>query len=197
MFFFLAWWGSNGTNSASKAVAGAIAILFLAVVGVVALPLALAVNSLASAAMNHAVNSAFHGEKVSIRGAYRAIWERGWSYIWLYLLEALLVWVAPAIAWLLLILLSIGLTALAARAGIGGAAGALFGVLAVLAVAALIGYAIYMLLRLSLAFPACVVERIGAWDSLKRGSALSRGTRGRVFLLYLLGWCWAGCSRAA
>jgi uncharacterized membrane protein len=44
-----------------------------------------------------------------------------------------------------------------------------------------------MLLRLSLAFPACVVEQMGAWTALKRSSVLSNGTRGRVFLLYLLG----------
>jgi hypothetical protein len=44
-----------------------------------------------------------------------------------------------------------------------------------------------MLLRLSLAFPTCVVEQIGAIAALKRSVSLSRGTKGRIFLLYLLG----------
>ncbi len=54
-------------------------------------------------------------------------------------------------------------------------------------VIALVGYCIWMLLRLSLAFPACVVEQIGATSALKRSISLSRGTKGRIFLLYLLG----------
>jgi len=44
-----------------------------------------------------------------------------------------------------------------------------------------------MALRLSLAFPACVVEQIGAWTAIKRSSRLSYGTKGRIFLLFLLG----------
>jgi uncharacterized membrane protein len=43
-----------------------------------------------------------------------------------------------------------------------------------------------MLLRLSLAFPACVVEQIGAWAAVKRSSILSKGTKGRIFVLFLL-----------
>jgi uncharacterized membrane protein len=57
----------------------------------------------------------------------------------------------------------------------------------VLVVVALVGYIFWMLLQLSLAFPACVIEQIGAWTALKRSSSLSKGTRGRIFVLYLLG----------
>jgi hypothetical protein len=44
-----------------------------------------------------------------------------------------------------------------------------------------------MLLRLCLAFPASVVEQTGALNALKRACLLSKGTRGRIFVLYLLG----------
>jgi hypothetical protein len=54
-------------------------------------------------------------------------------------------------------------------------------------VAALVTYGFWMALRLSLAFPACVVEQIGVWDAVRRSSTLTRGTRGRILLLYLLG----------
>lgn len=186
-FFFLAWWGTNGARATSSVVAGIIAIVFVAAIAVLALPLSLAVTALAAAAMNHAINTEYHDGRITIRDAYKAVWPRGWRYIWLYLLQAILVWIAPAAVWIVLILVAAGLSALAASAGMGGAAGALFGALAIVVVAALIGYAVWMLLRLCLAFPACVVEQTGAWDALKRSSALSKGTRGRVFLLYLLG----------
>ena len=58
-------------------------------------------------------------------------------------------------------------------------------------------FAVWMLLRLCLAFPASVVEQAPAWSALKRGVMLSQGTRARIFLLYVLGvflsqilvWC--------
>ena len=58
-------------------------------------------------------------------------------------------------------------------------------------------FAVWMLLRLCLAFPASVVEQIPAWTSLKRGTLLSHGTRARILLLYVMGvflnqilvWC--------
>jgi hypothetical protein len=186
-FFFIAWWGTNGAGAASSVVAGIIAVVFIAAIAVLALPVCLGATAMAAAAMNHAVNTEYYGGKITIRHAYKAVWPRGWRYIWLYLLQAILIWVAPGMVWIVLILVAAGLSALAARAGMGTGAGALFGALAVVVVVALIGYAAWMLLRLCLAFPACVVEQIGAWDALKRSSALSKGTRGRVFLLYLLG----------
>ena len=44
-----------------------------------------------------------------------------------------------------------------------------------------------MALRLSLAFPACVVEQAGVWNALRRSASLTHGTKGRILLLYLLG----------
>jgi hypothetical protein len=70
--------------------------------------------------------------------------------------------------------------------------GVFVGLTAVLSLVALTGYAIWMLLRISLAFPACVVEQRTAWLSVKRSFHLSQGTKGRIFLLFLLvaalGW---------
>jgi hypothetical protein len=73
----------------------------------------------------------------------------------------------------------------------------LFAGLALLLLLVLGSFAVWMLLRLCLAFPVSVVEQSTAWSSLKRGAMLSSGTRGRIFLLYLLGvflsqilaWC--------
>ncbi len=187
IFFFLAWWGANGAASVPPAVAGVLAVVFFIVLVLAVLPICLAVTALATAAINHAVARAYLGEKTSIRDAYKGVWPRGWRYIGLYLLETLFIWVVPSAVWFGLIFFAAGAAVLARQAGMGDAAAGLLPLVMVLVVAALVGYAIWMLLRLSLAFPACVVEQIGAWAAIKRGSSLSKGTRGRIFLLYLLG----------
>jgi len=182
VFLFLTWWGNNGAGGASKEVTGAIAIAFLAGLGLIALPLMLGMTALAEAAMTQAVNRAWYGEKTTIRAAYAAVWPRGWRYIWLYGMKVLAVWGPPAVAWLGFVVLSV----LAAAAG--SAAGSVaVGLLFLMVLAALAGFSVWMALWLSLIFPACVVEQITAWAAVKRSGLLSKGTRGRIFLLYLLG----------
>ncbi len=56
----------------------------------------------------------------------------------------------------------------------------------VLLVMAWIVFAILMGLRYSLAIPACVVEDIKARKAIRRSIELSKGSRGRIFLLGLL-----------
>jgi hypothetical protein len=185
VFFFLVWWSGNGSAAESRAVARALAVGFVVAVAALALPVILAVTALAAAATNHAVNSMYCGQAITIRSSYVAIWARGWQYVWLYLLQALAVWGVPIGAWVGLVALSAGLAVLGGSAGID--AFPLVAFFTVLVIVALAGYCIWMLLRLSLAFPACVVERISPWAALKRSTLLSSGTRGRIFLLYLLG----------
>jgi len=60
-------------------------------------------------------------------------------------------------------------------------------VIVVLLLLALGAYVLWMLLMLCLSFPASVAEDDGAWRALKRGIDLSRGTRGRILVLYILG----------
>ena len=47
-------------------------------------------------------------------------------------------------------------------------------------------YAVVMSLRYALAVPACVVEDLTARDAVRRSIALSKGARGRIFVLFLL-----------
>jgi hypothetical protein len=65
--------------------------------------------------------------------------------------------------------------------------GVLFVLAGFLIVAGLVTYGFWMALRLSLAFPACLVEQVGVWNALQRSASLTHGTKGRIFLLYLLG----------
>ncbi|MGH9599528.1 MAG: DUF7544 domain-containing protein [Terracidiphilus sp.] len=174
------WLGASITHLARNTETALLAGVGILVVA----PVWSAVTALATAAMNDAASRGYvSGERVTIRGAYKEAWRRGWRYVGLYVLEGLLVWVAPIVVW---ILLAVG-GAAASVAMRGAGTDALLGIGAFVAAAGLIGYAIWMLLRLSLAFAASVVEEVGVMAALKRSAALSKGTKGRIFLLYLLG----------
>jgi uncharacterized membrane protein len=157
-------------------------------VTLMALPVFLAASALASAAMSHAVSRVHLDQTTTIRDAYKSVWHKGWRYIGLTVLEGLIIWGAPLAVWTALVISSAALAVLAQTAGMESVtSGALFILVAVLVVIALFAYVFWMLCRLSLAFPACVVEQIGAWPAVKRSSNLSYGTKGRIFVLYLLG----------
>lgn len=189
----VAWWSWRGAASFTVASGYALIGFFTLAGALVALPILLAATALAAAAMNHAVSRNYLGESATIRDSYKTVWRRGWRYSGLYLLQVLIIGAAPIGVWTVLVFLAALIAVAAKKLGMGSSeSGFLLGFIAVLVVIALIGYAIWMLLRLSLAFPACVVEQIGAWPAIKRSSALSKGTKGRIFLLYLLvgilGW---------
>ncbi|MGA2351614.1 MAG: hypothetical protein ABSF70_14355 [Terracidiphilus sp.] len=183
----VAWWSWAGASSVSSETGYVLVVVFSTAVTLVALPVLLVAASLSSAAINHAVSRVYLGETATIRDAYKSVWRRGWRYVGLYLLRALFIWLLPLAAWILVVVLGAVLAAEAKKAGMGDAASVLLGLLAVLAIIALLGYMLWIALRLALAFPACVAEQIGAWSSVKRSSLLSTGTKGRIFLLYLLG----------
>lgn len=149
----------------------------------------------AVAATNRAVAWVHLGEPATIRGAYQSIFPRLGRYLWLMTLIFLIAWTPVA-------LLYLGFFGGAAYFHIGfrapAAAGAshpdphtmiLFGILAIVFALLLIPavvYAILMTLRYALAVPACVLEDLKTRKSLRRGIDLSKGARGRIFVLALL-----------
>jgi len=147
----------------------------------IAVPIFIAASAFASAAISHASSRDLFAQPINIRDSYRAVWKRGWRYIGLYLVEIVAVWALPIGAWTLLVFLAALLAAVA-----GNAAGIILAVGAVFVIIGLVTYGIWMSIRLSLAFPATVVEQTGAWAAIKRSALLTTGTRGRIFLLYLL-----------
>jgi hypothetical protein len=183
-FAFLAWISSAAKSPSGSAMA--ISWLLFALGSLLALPACLGTTALGSAAMSGAAARLFLGEKITIREAYQSVWQRGWRYVGLYALEMLIVAGVPAaVGFVLLILVSIGSALLVSQ--MGAAANALLGGAMFFVIVLLASYALWMLLRLCLAFPASVVEQTGALNALKRACLLSKGTRGRIFVLYLLG----------
>ena len=184
VFLFIAWIGTRAQASPDPVV-GAMALLFLATGALIFLPLCAAAMGLGTAALNYAAATAFRNENITIRDAYKAAWKRGWVYIWLYVLEALIIFVGPLVVSMILFGIAGVAEALNGKPSDQAAAGIAFLLLVVLG--GLTAYGIWMLLRLCIAFPVCVVEEVSAWAAVKRATSLSKGTRGRILVLYLLG----------
>jgi hypothetical protein len=182
IFLLSAWAGA-----AEQAVVALLALVILLIV-LLAIPVCLGITALGSGAMSHAANQIFLGEIITIRGSYRAAWGRGWRYIGLLSLQILFLAVIPFAAWILIVGGLAVLVAVGRRAGAAVSGGFITTPNAVLLIvgAGLVFYFFWMLLRICLAFSACVVEQCGAWVSLKRATALSKGTRGRILVLYIL-----------
>jgi len=191
-FAFFLWMGVHSKNGGN--IADSLVWIFLIVLVVLAIPAAIGATAIGEAAMSQAAARLFLGDKISIRTAYSAVWKRGWRYVGLYLLQQLVIVGAPALIFVLAMVAMIAgkVRGVATNDNSPVFAGLLFSLLFILSI-----FAVWMLLRLCLAFPASVVEQTSPWRALKRGASLSQGTRARIFLLYVLGilvsqilvWC--------
>ncbi len=139
-------------------------------------------SALATAATNRAVSAIYLGQPTGIGQAYREIKAHWFRYVWLYVVVVML-------AWGLAIVLGIAMFAAAIFAARSAGAGGylvmgIFGLLML----AVIPLGIWMTLRYSLSNPACVFEDLDIRASLKRSVLLSKGLRGKIFVLLLLAW---------
>jgi hypothetical protein len=168
----------------------------LSLIGVEWLLLFLAVGA-AVAATNRAVAWVHLGERATIRGAYESILPRLGRYLGLMALIFLIAWTPVVLLYLAFFgeaaYFRVGLRA-AARAGAQHPIRdphtlILFGIVTVIVALLMIPavvYAILMSLRYALALPACVLEDLKTRKALRRGIDLSKGARGRIFVLGLL-----------
>jgi hypothetical protein len=175
---FLLIYGARSGDTTKNAVAG-LGILAVMLVG---LPVYVTACAFGYAALSLAAKKRFFGETVTIRGMYREAWPHGWRYLGLYALEFLVLGVAP----FTVLFFAILVYGFISRA-MGGAAVAAMGFAMVVLVALLGGYMLWMVPRLSMAFAASVAENAGVLQSIQRSWTLSKGTRGRILLLFLLG----------
>jgi hypothetical protein len=146
-----------------------------------------------TAAINRAVAWVHLGQPATIATAYKSTMPRLGRYLWLTAIAYFVV------IWPFLVAVGIllGLT-LAIPGFMGGSLrnstpGQAAGVLAFVVLIFIflfllvwIAYAIFMGIRYSLAVPACVMEDLKARAAIKRSIALTKGSRGRIFVLLLL-----------
>jgi hypothetical protein len=122
------------------------------------------------------------GLTATFRDAYSAAWRRFGRYLWLMVLTVLYVLVPIFVA-----ALAVAVAAfLSSRASAGSSAPLIMVPLFLVLYLAIFVYSVLITLRFSLAFPASVVEGLGAWPSLQRSASLTKGARGRIFLVLLI-----------
>jgi hypothetical protein len=140
------------------------------------------------AAMTRAVAWVYVGEPATIRGAYQSTLPRLGRYLWLMTIVALVLLGVALLAVLALALVMVALigiiTIVFGRSGPGATiAGVIVGLSFDLGVFAILAW---FAARYALGIPACVVENLNARKALRRSVELSKESRGRIFLLFLL-----------
>ena len=150
---------------------------------VVFLPLYLVSYALSIAGITEATVSAQRGERPTIRAALKSAWPRLWTYSWLLFLQAIVACLVPMCAAVVVI----GpLVYLISHSGAGLGAGFALGFLVFAVGGAAIGVIVWLALSFAMGMAVCVAEKKTAWQSLQRSWRLSQGTRGRIFVRYLL-----------
>jgi hypothetical protein len=156
---------------------------FFAAFGVVMLILFL-IYGATVAATTRAVAWLHLGEPATIRDAYTTTLPRLGRYVWLKIIVTFMIFLVALASG---IVFGIPVAIVGAVLGFGGGGGVIFTVLFVLLLYAAIGFfSIWMALRYALAIPACVMENLKARKAIRRSIQLSKGSRGRIFVLWLL-----------
>jgi uncharacterized membrane protein len=147
----------------------------------------------AIAAINRVVSWVHLGEPASIRGAYAGTLPRFGRYLWLMTVTGARAWLPFAAAYggyLLFALLYVRPKGLLTHPSSGLDHRVLVFLLVTIGFLLLIVLAfvhgLLMTLRYALAMPACVIEDLSARDAIRRSIDLSKGARGRIFVLFLL-----------
>lgn len=161
---------------------------------IVIVPLIFIGAGAAVAANNRAVAWVNLGKSATIVGAYRSILPRLGRYLWMMTIMGFIIYLP-------FVLLALAFTAFlylyGKPRGIFAAGGinthpdafvvvAIITFVFILLAVVYMVYAVIMGLRYSLAIPAAVVEDLEARKSIRRSIELSKGARGRIFMLGLL-----------
>jgi hypothetical protein len=152
----------------------------------VGIPLMLGLFSMALAALNYAAFHLNRGETVTIRASYGYAFRHFWRHVGILFLQSLLAGIVPYFAFTVIVVIGTILGALLSRSGAGNVLAPLLIVLLVVLAIAMVVACVLLWLRFSLAYSVSVAEDQKAWPSLKRSNRLSTGTRGRIFVMFLL-----------
>lgn len=144
----------------------------------------------ALAAISRAVASVHLGLPITIRTAYGSTLPRLGRYVWLMTLTYLRAWIPVTLAYGLLLGAAFAVKNAVPAPGAPAAPpnfaaiGLMVGAVLLMLPAFVFGMWLY--LRYSLAVPASVMEDLNAGASLKRSVQLSKGARGRIFVMLIL-----------
>ncbi|MGA3100617.1 MAG: hypothetical protein ABSD61_02035 [Terracidiphilus sp.] len=125
------------------------------------------------------------GTRVGFRKAWAVAWSKAGRYIWLAILRALIV-MLPIVVFGAVIVGTVGLSMARGRGGMDFSVMIVIFPLLMLFYLGAMVFAVLVMLRLVLAVPACVAEDLSAWKGIRRSNQLTKGAKGRIFLLFLL-----------
>jgi hypothetical protein len=170
---------AGGPTDSAKMIGGGVFILAFLIF--VSLYVAIYVFSIAG--ITQTTVAVQRGEKLTIRAALKSVLPRFWTYFWYLFLQGIMAVVVP----MCVAVVVIGpLMYLLPRGGVGIAGGIAVVLLLFLLELAVFVVIVWLALSYSMGMAACVVEKKTAWQSLMRSWSLSKGTRGRIFVLILL-----------
>jgi hypothetical protein len=135
-------------------------------------------------AASYAALQADLGVAVPFHEAYAFAWSKIGRYVGLFLLRLLMI-AGPIIG---VILLLAGIASIAMIFGGSSAQTALLAIIPLLMLVYVGGmvYGVFMMIRLSLAYPACIAEDLTARVSITRSLQLTRSAKGRIFVVALV-----------
>jgi hypothetical protein len=177
---------SQGGQAGPQAMQGVLYFLLaFALFCVVAIPLLLGAVALGQSALTFATVQLVGGARVTVRESYAYGFRFFWRSVGILFLQSLFSWVIPGVAFTgVFVVFTIVAVALSAAVGIAG--GILAGLLTLLLVVAFFVIVVWIWLRVCLSYPASVAEGKKAWESLKRSNQIGKGTRGRIFVMYVM-----------
>ena len=153
--------------------------------GVLFLPVLLLVYGLYYGASTYASLQADQGLQVTLSDAFGHSWNRIGRYAWLTLLRSLIIAI-PMIVILVISLIASPFLILGHSVTAHPALVLLLVPIGTLFFLGAVVYSISISLRLSLAFSACVHENLTARQAITVSGALTRGAKGRIFLVVLV-----------
>jgi hypothetical protein len=141
--------------------------------------------ALFEAAANWAALQVDAAAPAGVWAAWKHVGSKAGRYVWLAILRMLVAFGPFLVAMLLL-----GISAAVSQTvGSGHMSPGVLFLLVPLGLLLAVGGIVYMVLAmiwLSLAYPASIAEDLPAWQAIRRSIAVSRGTRGRIFLALLV-----------
>jgi len=159
-----------------------VAVLFV----LIGVPILLGISAVSFSALNFAAIAANRGEGPTIRSAYARSFKLFWRFAGIIALQTLLAALVPTVAAGLLVFLGAIVTALVSRSGGGPVVAILLGLFMFLLILAAFAACLWIWIRFCLAFTASAVEDKKPWPSMQRSAQLTKGSRGRIFVMYLM-----------
>jgi hypothetical protein len=125
-------------------------------------------------------------ESLTVRSAYAHAFKHFWRNVGILFLQFLFAAVIPGfiLGGIFFVVGIVGAIVLPKAASPIAAIG--FGLLAFAMMIVLLGICIWIWIRFSLAFPASISESKNVWPSMQRSGQLSKGSRLRIFVMYLM-----------